>query len=101
MVLGNLLENALEACLLQTRLHRFIHVSIGIAGQRMVAINVKNSYENEIRQEKDIFYSSKRAGEGIGLASVRHIAEKHQGFAHFDYADHIFKASVLLMPDNK
>lgn len=101
VVLGNLLENALEACLLQTRLHRFIHVSIGIAGQRMVAINIKNSYENEIRQERDIFYSSKRDGEGIGLTSVRHIAEKHHGFAHFDYADHIFKASVLLMPDSK
>lgn len=101
VVLGNLLENALEACLLQTKLHRFIHVSIGIAGKRMVAINVKNSYENEIRQEKGKFYSTKRAGEGIGLTSVRHIAEKHQGFAHFDYADHIFKVSVLLMPDSK
>ncbi len=101
VVLGNLLENALDACLLQTRLRRFIHVSVGIAGQRMVAVNVKNSYENEIRQVKDRFYSTKRAGEGIGLASVRHIAEKHQGFAHFDYADHIFKASVLLMPESK
>lgn len=101
VVLGNLLENALDACALQKQLHRFIHISIGIAGQRMVAINIKNSYENEIRQEKDRFYSTKRDGEGIGLTSVRHIAEKHQGFAHFDYTDNIFKASVLLMPDSQ
>ena len=99
VVLGNLLENALDACMSQKKTHRFIHASIGIAGQRMVAINVKNSYENEIRQEKQKFYSTKRDGEGFGLASVCHIAEKHEGFAHFDYADHIFKTSVLLLPD--
>lgn len=40
--------------------------------------------------------SSKRAEEGIGLVSVRHILEKNHGIINIKKEDHIFCAEVLM-----
>lgn len=98
IVLGNLLENALEACLRQRAGRRFIELKIRIASRQMVALLVKNSYGGEIHASAGDFFSSKRDGEafGIGTVSVRAIAEKNGGIAKYVAADGVFQASVLL-----
>ena len=98
VILGNLVENALEACQLQTDGARFIKVTAKITTGTMLAIKVKNSYNGVIRRRDGEFLSSKRRGEGIGIASVRNLAERYHGVANFTYQDGIFEASVLLNP---
>lgn len=95
IVLGNLLENATEACERQVRGDKIIQIKAGLAGN-MIAVTVKNSYEGEIVRIGEEFFSTKHSGEGIGTASVRCIAERYQGVAKFEYDGGMFQVSVLL-----
>ena len=98
-ILGNLLSNAVDACLQQTEGERFIRMKLGMAGRSMVTLSVVNSYSGEIREENGVFLSSHHAGEGIGTMSVRHIADQYHGIARFRYEDGVFETSVLLNPE--
>lgn len=99
IVVGNLAENALEACLRQRAGRRFIELKLRAKGRQMVALTVKNSYDGEIHTLADDFFSSKRSGAafGIGTISVRAIAEKNGGVAKYTAKDNVFQASVLLI----
>lgn len=100
-ILGNLLSNAVESCLRQTRGVPSITVSIGEAGASMIAISVKNTYSHEIRMKNGCFLSSKREGQGTGTASVRYLAQQYHGILKFTYENGIFEASLLLNPKMK
>ena len=50
----------------------------------------------EIKEKDGILRSSKRKGNGIGIQSVRRIAEKNSGDAVFTYDDGLFTARVML-----
>ncbi|MEA5083225.1 MAG: GHKL domain-containing protein [Lachnospiraceae bacterium] len=95
IVFGNLLENALEACKRQRESNSFITVSALLQGDYVV-IAVDNSFEGEIKKEKEVFLSSKRDGKGIGITSVEAVAEKYKGQAVFDFSNGVFMASVML-----
>lgn len=98
-ILGNLLSNAVDACLQQTERERFIRIKLGMAGHSMVTLSVVNSYSGEIREENGVFLSSHHSGEGIGTMSVRHIADQYHGITRFRYEDGVFETSVLLNPE--
>lgn len=77
-VLGNLLENSVEAC--KGTSGTYIRISTEQTAY-MLLILVENSYDGHYRQEGDRFVSRKH-GEtrfGIGLESVRNIIERHGG----------------------
>jgi len=95
IVFGNLLENALEACRRHGELNPFITVSAALAGEYVV-IAVDNTFEGEIKQDKDIFLSSKREGKGIGITSIQAVAEKYHGQTKFQFSHNVFRASVML-----
>lgn len=96
IIIGNLLENALESCRQQKNSKGFIRFKMDIAGEKMLVISVINSYEGTIMKKGEHFISSKHHGEGIGTFSVRNIAEKYHGICKFNYDNHLFEASVLL-----
>lgn len=96
LVLSNLLENALEASLRVTGGKRQITIEAYMHSQRLVLIQAQNTFNGEIREKEGIFKSSKRKGNGIGIQSVRRIAEKSGGGSTFDYCNEIFTAKVML-----
>ncbi|WP_423774745.1 GHKL domain-containing protein [Bilophila wadsworthia] len=49
-----------------------------------------------MREKDGVFQSSKRKGEGVGIQSVRHIAEKSGGVSTVTYQDGLFCAKVML-----
>lgn len=80
LVVGNLFENACEACRRMAETQRpWISVDIHTTSGRMIAIRISNSYTGTLHPTKEGFLSSKRVEEGIGLVSVRHIMEKITG----------------------
>ena len=97
-VLGNLLENAVEACVRQTEGKKFISVQGELIHDSMAMVVVRNSYSGEVREEEGHFISSKRKNGqfGIGLDSVRSFAEKRGSMMKVSYADHVFEVYVLL-----
>lgn len=97
-ILGNLFENALEACMRSDVSNPFISLNMGYAGSSMLVLSVRNSYSGTIRMSEGNFLSSKRNEAGIGTASIRYMAEKHNGICRFHYDNNIFEASILLNP---
>lgn len=96
LVLSNLLENALEASLRASGGNRQISVEAYMHSDRLVLIQVSNSYEGEIREKQSVFQSSKRKGNGVGIQSVRRIAQKNGGGSTFAYDGSTFTAKVML-----
>ncbi len=45
-----------------------------------------------------MFLSSKHSGDGVGITSVRSIAERYGGVSSFSAKDGVFTASVILYP---
>ena len=49
----------------------------------LLLIQTENAYDGQIQEKKGIIQSSKRNGAGIGIQSVRHIAEKTVAVQYF------------------
>ena len=96
LVLSNLLENALEASLRTAPARRRIELTAYLHGNSLALIQVENTYDGVIREKDGVFLSSKRKGDGVGLQSVRHIAEKSGGVSTVTYQDGLFCAKVML-----
>ncbi len=96
LILSNLLENALEASGRTNEIKRQIKVEIYLHSGRLLLIQVKNTYDGNIKEKDGVFQSSKRKGNGIGIQSVRRIAEKNGGDSTFSYNDGIFTAKIML-----
>ena len=96
LVLSNLLENALEASLRTAPARRKIKLTAYLHSGSLALIQVENTYDGVIREKGGVFQSSKRKGEGVGIQSVRHIAEKSGGVSTVTYQDGLFCAKVML-----
>ena len=96
LVLSNLLENALEASLRTAPARRRIKLTAYLHGNSLALIQVENTYDGVIREKGGVFQSSKRKGDGVGLQSVRHIAEKSCGVSTVTYQDGLFCVKVML-----
>lgn len=94
-MLGNLLENALEACKSQTEQAPYIVLNAGMNGH-CISVTVDNSCAAEPRQQDGHFLSSKHEGYGTGTISVQSTAERYDGVSNFVYKNGVFSASVLL-----
>lgn len=97
VLLGNLLENAVEACRRETGNGRFIKLRIKQKGEAPLLILVDNTCMSAVSFEDGTPLSSKREGVGIGVASVREIAARYHGAARFEQRENVFYASVRLM----
>ena len=79
VILGNILENAFDASTPVPQNQRRITVAM-ICQEGTVCIEVKNTFKGELVPDGKSFYSSKEKGRhGIGLSSVRSMAEKYSG----------------------
>ena len=96
LVLSNLLENALEASLRTAPERRQIKITAYLHAERLLLIEAENTFDGEVKEKDGVFRSSKRRGNGVGIQSVRHIAEKTGGASTFTYQDGSFSAKVML-----
>jgi len=95
VIIGNLMENAVEACKKIKEKQAFINLK-ALENYDILSITCENSYEEEVRKKGDIFYSSKQDREGIGTSSIIAAAKKNSGNAKFTYDNNVFVASVYL-----
>ncbi len=96
VTLGNLLENAIEACVLQETPTSVISVK-GKVDKGSVFFKVVNTCLAPPETDSEgVFLSSKRAGRGIGLRSVKNITQKYNGVMKAHWENGMFITSVLL-----
>lgn len=96
VLLGNLLENALEACQRDAKGSKFIELRVSLHGTSELLILTDNSCITPVAFDGGIPLSSKREGRGIGVSSIREIAARYGGTARFEQKNGIFSVSVLL-----
>ena len=97
VIIGNLLDNAMEACLRQAEKDdRFIRVFIGVMKDQLY-ISVSNSVGGEIHKSGKTYVSSKNsATHGFGLMRIDRLAGKYNGYVNRQNEDGVFATEVLL-----
>lgn len=97
-VLGNLLDNAVEACSALPEAERFMRVYIGtLKGQ--FYLSVQNA-AGQVRREKGVYLSTKESAgkrHGYGLLRIDRIARKYGGYVNRQNEEGIF-ATELMIP---
>ena len=93
-VLGNLLDNAIEACEKLPCDKRFLRVYIdNFKGQ--FYLSVQNSSPS-IQRDKGIFRTTKAGTHGFGLFRIDRIAKKYGGYVNRQYEEGVFATELLL-----
>lgn len=96
-ILGNLLDNALEAAKTAPDNVRFLNLTVRRINA-MLIIKVENGYGNNPKRESGNLITSKadKAFHGWGLKSVQTAADRYDGTITTDYKDGVFKSVVTL-----
>jgi sensor histidine kinase YesM len=100
VILGNLLENALEACQRMKSNERFIHAH-SVVDDESISIVISNSFDGEWHEENGAYLSRKspdkeKPREGIGLPSAKAVCEKHGGLVLIETTENVWKTSALV-----
>ena len=96
VLIGNLLENAVEACVSQPVGKRKLIVCGNVHGNRLL-FTIDNTFLGSIRQDRDgVLYSTKHEGKGIGMESAKAIVQRHAGQLQFQQQDGMFCLSLYL-----
>ncbi len=100
IIMGNLLENALEACRRAKDGGAYIRVRSRLDGEAL-SIIVENSFDGQWHESHGAYLSRKEDGEnapreGVGLSSVRAVCEKHGGLMKIESTGSVWKASALV-----
>lgn len=96
-ILGNLLDNALEAAQTAPEGLRFLNLTVRRINA-MLIIKVQNGYGHAPMQENGRLLTSKmdKAFRGWGLKSVQTAADRYDGTISTDYKDGVFQSVVTL-----
>lgn len=94
-IIGNLLDNAIEAVLPLPREERFIRIYIGMTKAQLY-ISVTNSTASEPRKIGGKYLSTKGEGRGVGLMRVDSIARRNGGTVNRQNESGVFATEVLL-----
>ncbi len=101
VVIGNLLENALEANRKLEISQRSINVAAQMVGNQFY-ITVDNHFDGQVKIKNGTYLSLKRRhARGVGLSSIIDIAHKYQGQADFKAENGVFYASVMMVGEMK
>lgn len=94
-VMGNLLDNALEACKKLPEEQRFMRVYVGnIKGQ--FYISVQNS-AGEVKKSGGKYYTTKSgSNHGYGIFRIDRIAKKYGGYVNRQNEEGVFATEIML-----
>ena len=79
IIIGNLLDNAMEACAKLEPGNRFVHIYIHVKGA-MLYMSFTNSAGKKQPKIGNLFLSSKGSDHGFGLKRVDSLVEKNGGY---------------------
>ena len=95
IILGNYLENAIEACRGLEEPERFIRLYIGMKGN-MLYYSMLNSAGRKQKKQGSLFASGKSGMHGFGLKRAEAILKKHGGWCKYNSEDGAFSTEFLV-----
>ncbi|MGO1468492.1 MAG: sensor histidine kinase [Tissierella sp.] len=99
VILGNLLDNAIEATS-KSENDKWIDIII-IYKEEILFINIKNTFIGSVYYEKDKIQTSKKDIEnhGIGLNNIEKILKRYDGVMDIDHDDNEFEVEITMYID--
>ena len=94
-LLGNLLENAVEACQRQQNGDKKIFIAGRLQGGQLEFV-VDNSFDGQLKTQGGKYLSSKRNGFGLGISSVLETVQRYGGVMNLYVDDAGFHAEFSL-----
>lgn len=93
-MLGNILDNAVEACGTLPKEERFMRVYIGkLKGQ--LYLSVQNS-AGKVRKSKNTYLSTKEGEHGYGLFRIDRVAKKYGGYVNRQNEEGVFATEIMV-----
>ena len=97
VILGNLLDNAIEACGKMEKEKRRIQLSIKLVKNQLF-IRTENPFEGKLKWRGSRLLTQKadENNHGIGLENVKRVVEKYHGTLEMNAEEQIFRTKILL-----
>ena len=96
IIIGNLMDNAIEACLALPEGMRVIRIYMEMKNTQLYMSFTNTAAPGKKRKSGGRFASTKGAGRGFGLVRVDHIVERHNGYISRNSEDGAYTTEVLL-----
>ena len=96
IIIGNLLDNAIEACDSITDDRKFIRIFIGVKNTQLYMIFTNSAPGKKMLKYGNIFNSRKGENHGFGLTRIDKTVEKYGGFIDRGSEDGAFTTEILL-----
>ena len=108
IILGNALDNAMEACrklkVKEPDAEAFIRIS-SFQKRELFFLKVENSFDGKVvrkpQNEFPVTDKADRENHGIGLANIKSTAEKYQGTMDFKVKGRVFILSVMMKNEGR
>lgn len=95
VMLGNLLDNALEACDKIPEIQRFLRIYM-VVNRSQLYVSIQNSAREELDFNERNYISTKRGNHGLGMKRVKALADKYDGYLTLANEPGIFAAEMTL-----
>jgi sensor histidine kinase YesM len=100
IILGNLLDNAMEACAAIEEKNRYIGLSILYKPDYLV-VRIENpvSEESVLPEGKNRTTKKDADNHGFGLKNIEYLVNKHHGLSKIERENGVFKVNIALLTD--
>ena len=94
VVLGNILDNAIESCQ-KLKENSFIRIYIAVIKKQMY-ISIQNSAKEDLDFNERNYITNKRGNHGLGMKRVKILVDKYDGYLNLQNEPGIFASEVTL-----
>lgn len=98
VILGNALDNAIEACERGQVSKPWISIKLIYDGANLL-MTLENSFDGTIRKNKKGMQISRKANSqqhGIGTYSIQHVVQKYHGYYHVEVTEKEYHLEIIL-----
>ncbi|MCM1542792.1 MAG: GHKL domain-containing protein [Blautia sp.] len=95
VILGNLIDNAMESCEKVEEGGRFLRLYIGVLRQQLY-LSISNATAETVRRIDAAYISAKRGNHGHGLKRIDRVVEKYGGYINRQNEPGVFATEILL-----
>ena len=96
VIIGNLLDNAIEACESITDGDKFIRIFIGMKNTQFYMVFTNTAPGRKLSKSGNIFHSRKVENHGFGLMRIDKTVKKYGGYIDRNSEDGAFTTEILL-----
>ncbi|WMJ80699.1 GHKL domain-containing protein [Clostridium sp. MB40-C1] len=97
VILGNALDNAIEACekITDESIKKYIHIT-STFNKSFIVFEIKNSMKGYIHKNHMSTDKGDAINHGLGLLNIESIADKYFGTTYIENSENIFELSIML-----